>query len=220
MVTYSRPSVLLVLVLACFCGLLSAADLPPAAQTMLDKANADMAKLRQGLIRDLSKAQETATKKGDLDGAMAIKAEIEKQSKEMEANADLLAPARVGSNGIKVRGDGEEDRIWDNKSPLPLSTGSHDLSFFIKLPKPSKQVWIRAAKGYGSERVILTIDGKTGERMAREYTATFTTLKEVVKVTGAHGGSNDAFTYGPLQYKVEEAGEWMDIPTAALAPGK
>lgn len=95
MVTHPRHSLMMVLVLACFCGLISAADLPPAAQTMLDKANADMAKVRQGLIRDLSKAQETATKKGDLDGAMAIKAEIEKQSKEVNATADLLgSPAK------------------------------------------------------------------------------------------------------------------------------
>lgn len=215
-----RCSLLPLILFAFTCGLISAADLPTSAQNVLDKANADIAKVRMGLIKDLGKAQETATKKGDLDGAMAIKAEIERQSKELEGSTDLLGAARPGSMGIKVRGDGEEERVWDNKTPLPLSTVSHDLSFFLKLPKPSKQVWVRAAKGYGSERVILTIDGKSGDRMAREYTATFTTPKEVVKVTGAHGGSNDSFSYGPLQYKVEETGEWIDIPTSALAPGK
>jgi len=217
-----KRSFLAVLILAFFCELISAADLPTSAQTALDKAMTDIVKVRQGLIVSLTKAQESATKKGDLEGALAIKAEIERQASQVEAMTDLLGNTKqvTGGTGIKVKGEGEPETIWDNKNALPLSVTSHDLSFFLKLPKPSKQVWVRASKGYGSERVVLTLDGKTGDHMAREYTATFTTAKEVIKITGEHRGSNDAFTYGPLQYKLEETGEWMDIPTAALAPGK
>ncbi len=85
-----RSCPLCILILACLCGLVPAADLPQAAQTALDKATADIAKVRVGLTKDLTKAQETATKKGDLDGAMAIKAEIEKQTKAVEEAGDLL----------------------------------------------------------------------------------------------------------------------------------
>lgn len=129
MVTHS---LMMVLVLSCFCGLISAADLPPAAQTMLDKANADMAKVRQGLIRDLSKAQETATKKGDLDGALAIKAEIEKQSKEVNATADLLAPANpiVGkwSRNNKVWEFKADGTVVESRDETVLSTGTWKLN--------------------------------------------------------------------------------------------
>lgn len=88
--TYPRYSILMILVLASFCGLIPAADLPAAAQKVMDKATTDIAKVRMELVRDLTKAQEAATKKGDLDGAMAIKAEIEKQNKELESAGDLL----------------------------------------------------------------------------------------------------------------------------------
>lgn len=77
------------------------AKLPAEAQTAIDKADkailtvqskadAEIAKLRQGLITTLTKAQEAVTKKGDLTTALAIKAKIEAEQKLMP---DLLGDA-------------------------------------------------------------------------------------------------------------------------------
>lgn len=79
----SRTLFLLVIIVVAAC----AADLPQDAQSLLNseslketalkaKFDADIAALRKELVPKLQKAQEAATKKGDLDGAMAIKAKL------------------------------------------------------------------------------------------------------------------------------------------------
>lgn len=78
-----------------------AVKLPPAAQTTLDrlakaeaKIDADAAKLRsaerQKAIKELDKALQAATKAGDLDAAMAVKARIEELRKADEADTAAL----------------------------------------------------------------------------------------------------------------------------------
>lgn len=79
------------LALFLLCGLCAADQpLPPAAQKAIDKANADIAKVRAALVKELTRTQDAVTKKGDLEGAMAIKAEIERQTQEMGGAVDLL----------------------------------------------------------------------------------------------------------------------------------
>lgn len=207
------------------CVPLFCADQPPlpgAAQAALDKAAMDIVKVRQSLVVALTKAQDAATKKGDLEGALAIKDEIAKQNTAIDA-VDLMGNTKggtAGGNGIRIKSEGTPDVMWDNQSSIQISTSPHTLSFFVKLPKASKTIWLRAKKGYGDERIILNIDGKSELKMAKEYSAAFVNAKEVFKVTGEHRGSNDAFSYGPLQYKMEVDGDWTDIPAGALAPGK
>lgn len=78
------------------------AKLPPAVQATLERLakaeariDADAAKARsverQKAIKELEKAQTTATKAGDLEGAMAVKARVEELKKaEESATTDLL----------------------------------------------------------------------------------------------------------------------------------
>lgn len=79
--------------------------LPADAQAAVDKADkvisiiqakadADIDKIRQNLITALTRTQIAVTKKGDLDGANAVKAKIdalEKLTKDKEDSNDLLA---------------------------------------------------------------------------------------------------------------------------------
>jgi len=77
------------------------AKLPAAAQAALDrlakaeaKIDADAAKLRsaerQKAMKELDKAQQTVTKAGDLDGALAVKARIDELKKAEEADSAAL----------------------------------------------------------------------------------------------------------------------------------
>jgi len=70
----------------------AATKLPPAVQSLIDRADAaavkiqakakdDEGKLRADLVASLAKAQAEATKKGDLSLALAIKARIDEQGK-------------------------------------------------------------------------------------------------------------------------------------------
>jgi hypothetical protein len=82
------------------------AKLPPAAQAVVErlakaeaKIDADAAKQRsverQKAIKDLDKAQATATKAGDLDAALAVKARIDELKKAEEVDgASLLGEER------------------------------------------------------------------------------------------------------------------------------
>lgn len=69
--------------------------LPADAAKLLTKADADIAVIRKALVAALQKSQEVATKKGDLDGALAVKAEIEKLSGLMPAKPRLPAEPPV-----------------------------------------------------------------------------------------------------------------------------
>lgn len=80
MINRVRANIAILLGLAVLMPLFSA-EMPATAQAALDKATADIAKVRVALVASLTKAQEAATKKGDLDGAMAVKEEIAKQTK-------------------------------------------------------------------------------------------------------------------------------------------
>ena len=206
---------------------------PGTVQAAVDKADADIAKLaaesaariakvRQGLIGTLTKAQTEATKKGDLDLALFLKQAIQEQQAKVAAGTEERAGApgggtAAGSSGIKVAGDGHPE-IWDNQQPYQMSTSSHQLSAFLKLPSPTKVLLLRARPGYGCERIVWTAEGQGETRLAREFTFTFKIPKEVVRLDGDHRGSNDAFSYGPLQYRLSQEGEWQDIPATHLAP--
>lgn len=80
-----RYFILSLAILACWAG---EDKLPPDAQAAIDKADkaisviqskadAEISKVRQDMIKALTKAQEAATKKGDLNAALAIKAKID-----------------------------------------------------------------------------------------------------------------------------------------------
>lgn len=76
--------ILLFLALCVLHGTIQGSDdakLSADAQRALDKADADIAKVRHTLIQSLTIAQEGATRKGNLDQALAIKQEIERQDK-------------------------------------------------------------------------------------------------------------------------------------------
>lgn len=79
----------------------AAAKLPPAAQAVLDRLakveariDADAARQRSGerqkAIKELEKAQQTATRSGDLDAAVAVKARIDAMKQDEAAAADAL----------------------------------------------------------------------------------------------------------------------------------
>jgi hypothetical protein len=61
--------------------------LPPDAVKAVAKADADIVAIRRALIVQLQKSQAEATKKGDLDGALAVKGKIEEIGKEVPAKA-------------------------------------------------------------------------------------------------------------------------------------
>lgn len=102
------------ILIACLAGLAIAAETQPpqasaATQKLIDESTAVVAKARQGydqalrkeqdkLVANLTKEQERETKKGNLDGALAIKALIE------EVQAGLLA--RKAEESTDLLGDG------------------------------------------------------------------------------------------------------------------
>lgn len=61
--------------------------LPMSAAILVAKAEAEIVKVRTALVESLKKAQADATKKGDLDGALSIKAKIEQVSGDLPAKA-------------------------------------------------------------------------------------------------------------------------------------
>lgn len=64
--------------------------LPSDAQTAVDKAEADIVKVRQALIVTLGKCRAAAMKKDDLPGALAIKSKIDEETALVPKPADLL----------------------------------------------------------------------------------------------------------------------------------
>lgn len=192
---------------------LPAEDLPKEAQKYVADYEKEIAKLRKELVGNLNKSMVKSLKAADLNAANATKAKIEVLEKEISASTTDLSGV-ISGNGIQVKGD--EIIIWDNKEPVSLSTSAHSFSFVMRTPQPVKQIWVRAQARYGSERVVLSIEGRSEAKRAREYNTTFQTAKNNIKITGEHGGSNDPFTYGPLQFKLTEEGEWLDIPTNLL----
>jgi hypothetical protein len=75
--------------------------LPPDAVKALAKADADIVAIRRALIVQLQKSQEAATKKGDLDGALAVKGKIEEIGKDLPGKA---APAPVEATTVEYQG--------------------------------------------------------------------------------------------------------------------
>lgn len=85
-----RTILLSLTILSCW-----AAELPQDVQTVIDKAESAKVKIDQALIKDLTKLQETYTKKGNLDAANGIKAKVDKlqeevASKMLEEHVDVL----------------------------------------------------------------------------------------------------------------------------------
>lgn len=111
------------LVAACCLAGDAPAVLPPAAQTAVDRLEKALAKIeadaarsrsgeRQKAVKELERAQSAATKAGDLDAALAVKARIEELRKaEEEDAAVLLGDARPAA-----------------KDPAALAVGSWNAS--------------------------------------------------------------------------------------------
>jgi hypothetical protein len=53
----------------------------------------------------------------------------------------------------------------------------------------------------------------------REFTSTFKTMKGVVRLDGDHRGSNDAFSYEPLQYRLSQEGDGRTSLRQTSHPG-
>lgn len=66
--------------------------LPADSAKLLVKADADIMVIRKTLVVALQKSQEIATKKGDLDGALAIKAKVEELTKQIPVPVKAAAP--------------------------------------------------------------------------------------------------------------------------------
>lgn len=66
-------------------------SLPLPAAMLVAKADADIAKVRKSLVDALTKAQADETRKGSLDGALAIKAKIEELSRDLPTKAVATA---------------------------------------------------------------------------------------------------------------------------------
>jgi hypothetical protein len=110
------------------------AKLPSAAQAALDrlakaeaKIETDAAKARsterQKAIKELEKAQTTATKAGDLDGAVAVKARVDDLKKAEEDAADLLGDARPAGKDPAVLALGSWSAVKTNGT-----TGTVDIA--------------------------------------------------------------------------------------------
>lgn len=66
--------------------------LPADAAKLIAKADADIVAIRKTLAAALQKSQEAATKKGDLDGALAVKGKIAEITGQIPAAAKPPAP--------------------------------------------------------------------------------------------------------------------------------
>lgn len=134
-----RAALAALVALALAAGEADAAKLPPAAQAAIDKLakavekiDAEAAKQRsaerQKTMKELEKVQQTVTKSGDLDGALAVKSRLDELKKaeesaagdllgdEKSAAASPLAKQAVGmwsaskTNGINAQIELREDR--------------------------------------------------------------------------------------------------------------
>jgi hypothetical protein len=86
--------------------------------------NKAMTDARSKAIAGLTKAQEVETKKGNLDGALAIKKKIEELGKDVDS-ADLLGIEKdpiIGKWGSAKQGDKNLDVVWIFKED---GTGEH-----------------------------------------------------------------------------------------------
>lgn len=92
-----RHLILVILTITCWAG--EAQKLPADVQTVIDKAESAKVKIDQALIKDLTKLQETYTKKGNLDAATAIKEKIEATKKLIPDGLGEQAPLKVNLAG-------------------------------------------------------------------------------------------------------------------------
>jgi hypothetical protein len=75
--------------------------LPMPAAILVAKADQEIVKVRTALVESLKKAQADATKKGDLDGALSIKAKIEQVSADLPAKP---APVTIEATAVEYQG--------------------------------------------------------------------------------------------------------------------
>ncbi len=94
MITYPRFSLLALILLCFFCGLLRAEDLPSDAAKLVASYTADVSKARTSLIAGLNKTLGKYTKSGNLEAANAIKAKVDALTKE-ESDASLLGDQKA-----------------------------------------------------------------------------------------------------------------------------
>lgn len=92
---------ILLIVALCFAhGAVGAENaLPADAQKLVAKCDEDVAKAQRALVVGLTKAQEKATKSGNLEAANAIKAKIDETVKLLGENGDLLGGAKLDPVG-------------------------------------------------------------------------------------------------------------------------
>jgi hypothetical protein len=62
--------------------------LPPAAQAAVDRSEVEIVKIKKSLLEVLKREQDSAARKGDLEGAIAIKAIVERLKVEVDPKKD------------------------------------------------------------------------------------------------------------------------------------
>ena len=184
---------LLILSILSVCLAAEEAKLPPDAQAAIDKAeksisvaqakaDAEILKVRQELVKALTKAQESATKKGDLNSAMAIKAQIDELAKltqaalldpkagaQQDADEKLLegvwqvqksgwrTTLSIQGTGAVTAGDGTSG-TWEIKdgSFTIKWTGLQNRWEAFTLPVQTKKSWVGDSWNLGKKTISIT----------------------------------------------------------------
>lgn len=152
-----KTLILLSLTVLC-CHAAEEAKLPPDAQAAIDKAeksistiqgkaDGEILKVRQELVKALTKAQESATKKGDLNAALAIKAQIDAiPAESLLGPQPRFDPSKLKSYNTKTWDSfpGDIVKVVANESPTIATLGKDDE--LIALPHPD-DLWASHDKG-------------------------------------------------------------------------
>lgn len=115
-----KPIILCLLAIVCFCE--ETKPLPESCESAISKYEADMAKAKAEYdkevikmtavyVRSLERAQATETKKGNLEGALAIKEEIDRATNVANPETDLLGNPLPGT-GTWVKQKVSDTSTW------------------------------------------------------------------------------------------------------------
>lgn len=166
--------ILLFLALCVLHGTIQGSDdakLSADAQRALDKADADIAKVRHTLVVALTAAQDSATRKGNLDQALAIKQEIEKQEK--------LVPGGVAKE-LLVEAHSSRDVIFyaqanfQGQATIVRTFGTVTDAYVIGFPNDGLRS-IKVPKGI----TVTVYEGNLGGGAAQEITQDMAELSGV-----------------------------------------
>lgn len=142
-----RILLLSLLILTAWAGDAEPGKLPSDVQSTIDKADkgisaaqakadAEILKLRQALIKDLTKLQETYTKKGNLEAALAIKVRIDEENKQLP---DLLNEPIIRVDPTKLRN--YDSKRWET-FPGTLMTINASSSVVAATLEPSMSIYV------------------------------------------------------------------------------